>query len=65
MYRIVSGVATELLPLLTLGGIAMCLCEMSYVYLIVSISPLKLPNKSFFVKFVSISLLTYGTISSI
>jgi hypothetical protein len=61
VFRIVSGRATEILPLLTLGGIAMCLSGMSFVYLIVSIYPIKLPNKSFFffVKFVSTFLLTY------
>jgi hypothetical protein len=59
MYRIVSGLATELLPLLTLGGIAMCLRGMSFVYLIVNICPLKLLNKSFFVKFASTFLLAY------
>jgi hypothetical protein len=48
VFRIVSGRATEILPLLTLGGIAMCLSGMSFVYLIVSIYPIKLPNKSFF-----------------
>jgi hypothetical protein len=48
VFRIVSGRATEILPLLTLGGIAMCLSGMSFVYLIVSIYRIKLLNKRFF-----------------
>jgi hypothetical protein len=45
-FKIVSGRATEILPLLTLGGIAVCLSGMSFVYLIVSIYPIKLLNNS-------------------
>jgi hypothetical protein len=60
VFRIVSGRATEILPLLTLGGIAMCLSGMSFVYLIVSIYRIKLLNKRFFLEnFVSTFLLTY------
>jgi hypothetical protein len=47
-FKIVSGRATEILPLLTLGSFAMCLSGMSFVYLIVSIYPIKLLNKSVF-----------------
>jgi hypothetical protein len=45
-FKIVSGRATEILPLLTLGGIAVCLSGMSFVYFIVSIYPIKLLNNS-------------------
>jgi hypothetical protein len=41
VFRIVSDRPTELLPLLTLGGIAMCIGGTSYVYLIVSIHPIQ------------------------
>jgi hypothetical protein len=39
-FKIVSGRATEILPLRTLGGIALCLSGMSFVYVVVSIYPI-------------------------